>query len=481
MKKFFAFSLSFVFMMYLGVFAQSVAINSTGNAPDATAMLDVASTTKGFLAPRMSQAQREAISTPAEGLLVYQIDETTGFYYYNGSSWVRLITSLTNFTESAYGDGSTINYGVKLLATSAQTNVDFVISPKGTGAILVQQPDGSTTGGNKRGNYAVDLQMNRNNSNQVASGDYSFVGAGKFNKATALHSSALGGYRNTASGMNSSAIGGEYNTINGSNSFIGGGYCSTVAGLYSFVGGGMYNNASGGNSFIASGYNNTTSGEYSFVGGGYNNTASGQASVAFGKYATASGNYSFAFNLSDVAGPSVGASIFRISGANEIGGNVAWSNYSDRRLKKDIINLSDENNLDKIMKLNGVRYRWKDNDKRLNLGFIAQDVLEIVPESVRYDELNDIYSMEYTAIIPVLVEGMKEQQEIISEQRIVNTEQSKKIEEQAAIIKKLQDEISALRSELAQSNKTNQQILEKLAALSEKVSEILSKNDTTMK
>ena len=42
-----------------------------------------------------------------------------------------------------------------------------------------------------------------------------------------------------------------------------------------------------------------------------------------------------------------------------------------------------------------------------------QEVKEIVPECVHYDELNDIYSMEYTAIIPVLVEGIKEQQEVI--------------------------------------------------------------------
>ena len=68
---------------------QSVGINANGSAPDASAMLDVSSTSKGFLAPRMTAAQRVAISSPAAGLLVYQTDEETGYYHYNGSSWVN--------------------------------------------------------------------------------------------------------------------------------------------------------------------------------------------------------------------------------------------------------------------------------------------------------------------------------------------------------------------------------------------------------
>lgn len=60
-------------------------------SPDASAMLDVTSTTKGLLAPRMTAAQRAAIGTPATGLVVYQTDGTTGFYYYTGAAWVVLI------------------------------------------------------------------------------------------------------------------------------------------------------------------------------------------------------------------------------------------------------------------------------------------------------------------------------------------------------------------------------------------------------
>ncbi|MBA2610338.1 MAG: hypothetical protein H0U95_00100 [Bacteroidetes bacterium] len=67
-------------------FAQNVAINGTGAAPVASAMLDVASTNSGFLTPRMTTAQRLLIAAPATGLLVY--DTTlSAFLYFDGVIW----------------------------------------------------------------------------------------------------------------------------------------------------------------------------------------------------------------------------------------------------------------------------------------------------------------------------------------------------------------------------------------------------------
>lgn len=66
--------------------------------PNNAAALDIVSTTKGVLISRMSENQRVAISSPVTGLLVYQSNSTAGFYYYNGSQWLRLLEG-TSFSE----------------------------------------------------------------------------------------------------------------------------------------------------------------------------------------------------------------------------------------------------------------------------------------------------------------------------------------------------------------------------------------------
>ena len=81
--------------------------------PDASAALDITSTTGGLLIPRMTETQRDAITSAAAGLMIYQTDGTAGFYYYNGSSWEgyysknevdALIDNLQSKTEARVGD-----------------------------------------------------------------------------------------------------------------------------------------------------------------------------------------------------------------------------------------------------------------------------------------------------------------------------------------------------------------------------------------
>lgn len=77
-------------LVSLNHYSQNVAINATGAAPVASAMLDITSTTSGLLIPRMTSVQRVAIASPATGLKVY--DTTTGsFWYFNGTVWVELL------------------------------------------------------------------------------------------------------------------------------------------------------------------------------------------------------------------------------------------------------------------------------------------------------------------------------------------------------------------------------------------------------
>ena len=61
-----------------------------GGTPNASAKLQVESTTQGFLPPRMTQTQRDAITTPATGLIIFQTDNNAGFYFYNGTAWKAL-------------------------------------------------------------------------------------------------------------------------------------------------------------------------------------------------------------------------------------------------------------------------------------------------------------------------------------------------------------------------------------------------------
>ncbi len=66
-----------------------VGINTDGSSPDASAMLDVKSTTKGILIPRMTATERDNISPVVEGLVVF-ITTDKNFYYYNGTQWVSM-------------------------------------------------------------------------------------------------------------------------------------------------------------------------------------------------------------------------------------------------------------------------------------------------------------------------------------------------------------------------------------------------------
>jgi hypothetical protein len=82
------------------------------DAPDASAALDIQSTTKGFLVPRMLEAQRTSIATPATGLLVYQTNSVSfpvGFWYYDGTTWRAISSSGLTAGNDIDVTGSTID------------------------------------------------------------------------------------------------------------------------------------------------------------------------------------------------------------------------------------------------------------------------------------------------------------------------------------------------------------------------------------
>jgi hypothetical protein len=84
-----------------------VGINTDNSAPEGSAMLDIKSTQKGLLIPRMNGTQRLAIAAPATGLLVYQTDGSDGFYFYNGTGWVSLTDATVTPATLADADNNT--------------------------------------------------------------------------------------------------------------------------------------------------------------------------------------------------------------------------------------------------------------------------------------------------------------------------------------------------------------------------------------
>jgi uncharacterized protein (TIGR02145 family) len=83
---YFAVSIAFALMTVQPVCAQGAAINATGNSPDPSAALDVNFTDKGFLPPRMTTVQRNSISNPAAGLMIFNTSSGC-INIFNGSNW----------------------------------------------------------------------------------------------------------------------------------------------------------------------------------------------------------------------------------------------------------------------------------------------------------------------------------------------------------------------------------------------------------
>jgi len=137
----------------------------------------------------------------------------------------------------------------------------------------------------------------------------------------------------------------------------------------------------------------------------------------------------------DAANNRVGIGTCGPSEKLEVDGNVkanAFFYSSDRRLKKDIKPIS--NALDKILQLEGVFFKWKDNDndEKNNLGLIAQDVEKIFPELVSTSEITGLKSVQYGNLVAPLVDAIKEQQAQAEEQQ-------KQINELKEEIKKLKE------------------------------------------
>ncbi|MEP7232820.1 MAG: hypothetical protein ABI691_21350 [Ginsengibacter sp.] len=242
MKKYFL-VLAFFLMANIG-FAQNVGIGTL--TPDASAQLDISSTDKGMLVPRMTSAQRNAVVTPATGLLIYQTDNTPGFYFYNGSSWASVAGSATLTGWSTTGNTGTISTNNFLGTTDDQPlsfklnntnagrwdhqranyfiglNAGKSISTGSTNIGIGTNALTSTNGGN--GNIGIGhraININTSGSYNTGVGYDALYGntGGSFNVSNGYHSL----YSNTLGG-NNTALGGNTlltNTTGNNNTGIG--------------------------------------------------------------------------------------------------------------------------------------------------------------------------------------------------------------------------------------------------------------------
>ncbi len=208
--------------------------------PDASAKLEIKSTTKGLLIPRMTVTQRNAISRPSTSLLIYQTNSTPGFYYYNGTAWKAISSkagwSLTGNSGTTSSDFLGTTDAKPLMFRVNNKNSGIIDYNLGTAAFGYLALNSNTAVGNTGVGYEAGFANTTGQSN-TALGSNTLISntTGSYNLASgyfSLYANTTGSY-NTAlgedalssnNGSNNIAVGalaGHTNTSGGTNIFIG--------------------------------------------------------------------------------------------------------------------------------------------------------------------------------------------------------------------------------------------------------------------
>ncbi len=337
--------------------------------------------------------------------------------------------------------------------------------------------------------------------NTQASAHLSAVGGGEGNVADAYASTISGGLRNKVSpgipagGQYGFIGGGKGNQIDqGDYSVIVGGDTNYCKGSYGFIGGGRSNqiisNVSMYSSILGGDGNRISLGWYSTISGGQYNYIVSDYSWAGGRgmYLDTISNRTFAWGYDGsffytyikcpdcfLIGPvgnsyKVGINLDSPTYALELPNNFnvdigraranAWITYSDRRLKSEIVPI--EKAVSTIMRMRPVYY-FQHNSHRdpqtgsleiekegmYAYGFLAQELYEVIPEVVDKpkDESKDLWSVDYTRIIPILTAAIQEQQRMIEHlQRVA--QENEELRHRVRQIKALEGRIEELEAML---------------------------------
>ncbi len=122
-------SLILLLSTFSATYGQGVGVNEDGTDPDPSAILDVKSNSRGMLVPRLTKAAKLGIPGPANGLLVYQTDDTIGFWYYDINRWKPIFQTITagaGLTGNKIEGYGTINLEPTGITTGQYGNADSI-------------------------------------------------------------------------------------------------------------------------------------------------------------------------------------------------------------------------------------------------------------------------------------------------------------------------------------------------------------------
>ena len=296
-------------ILYMFVFTISILNAQVGigtSSPAASSQLDLTSTSKGFLVPRMNETQKGQISSPATGLLIYQTDGTAGFYYYTGSAWISLtsssvaITGLDGLSDAKVGGTNftgSLLVGHQTTGTLSNagwnTGIGFstlqaITSGGGNTTTGYESLLSNTTGSDNTANGVSALSSNTTGQSNIANGVGALSGNTTGSNNIAIGIDAL--WKNVA-GSNATAIGygamkyANNTTTSFTNKNVALGYEALYGG-----GGGLPENNTGNNNtatgyqalyFNSTGSNNTANGHQALYSNttGYENTANGTSAL----------------------------------------------------------------------------------------------------------------------------------------------------------------------------------------------------------
>ena len=325
-----------VFFAHFGLHAQ-VSINSNGNNPDSSAMLDVQSTTRGMLIPRMTQAERAAIPDPATGLLVFQTDTLVGFWYYDGANWLK--SNIFTLVDSVVSNGGVSYHHSDFVFGSPSLDMDGnfmhfsrMFFDKDLSAFRVGFNNTVEWDKDSIGLYSFGSGINSRATKDAA------VAMGA-SEATGIASTALCFSQAKDFAAFSSGIGvaiGEYSTAMGKGTASGD--VSTALGRATLASG--THSTAMGDSSTASGVSSLATGRFTTASGDYatsmgiESIASGMSSIAMGDESTASGVSAISIGEFNTASGDQSLAIGHLTralsdGAVAIGINsTAWEPYS---------------------------------------------------------------------------------------------------------------------------------------------------------